>query len=558
MNIQILIKYGRLTRAAAIVLLVLASLASPVGAQQPKFYDDDPIAREPNTLDASGALDRDINLMYDLARNLFAVPRNPTLVRAQNINSIDEVPDSEWFTNRILARPLSIEEAVKGPDTSQGPAPGKLMVTRAKRSGVTPGFTVKDSSGETWFLQFDAPGQSEAASGATVVATKLFHALGYFQSENYISYLDPSQLEIDAKAKVDTPSGRVRAMKMADINKVLSQADKRPDGTYRMLASRGIPGRIIGGFKYAGTRKDDPNDIVSHEHRRELRALKVFGAWTNLVDMKAGNTLDTVLTQNGRGIIRHYLQDVGSTFGTGALAPREWDEGYEYIFEGDKTKKRLYTLGFYLQPWQTIPYTEYESIGRFEGDYFKPEEWKSRVPAAAVLNARADDNFWAARRVMAFSDEMIRSIVKAGQYSDPAAEKHLADVLIKRRDKIGQAYLPAVNPLVNFRLDESGALTFENAAVSAGFATAPRGGYEARWYRFDNNAGTATPISSTTAPQGLKIQAPAALPAGKGEFVKVEVAAIDPPNSSWTVPVQVYFRRLAAGWKLVGLQRMPD
>ncbi len=558
MNTQAFFGQERLTLVWAIVLLMIASLASPAGAQQPKFYDDDPITSEPSTLDASGALDRDIDLMYDLGKNLFALPRNPRLIRARSINTIDEVPDSEWFTNRILARPVSMDELARGPDTCQGPAPGKLKVTRAKRSGVTPGFTVIDSAGETWFVQFDAPGQSEAASGATVVATKIFHALGYFQSENYISYLDPSKLEIDAKAKVDTPSGRVRAMKMDDIKKVLARADKRPDGTYRMLASRGIPGRIIGGFKYAGTRKDDPNDIVPHEHRRELRALKVFGAWTNLVDMKAGNTLDTVLTRNGRGIIRHYLQDVGSTFGTGALAPREWDEGYEYIFEGDKAAKRLYTLGLYLQPWQTIPYAKYRSIGRFEGDYFKPEEWKSRIPTAAALNARADDNFWAARRVMAFSDEMIRAIVKTGQYSDPAAEKHLADVLIKRRDKIGQAYLPAVNPLVNFRLDESGNLTFENAAVGARFATAPRGGYEARWYRFDNPNGTATPIGSTTAPQGMKIQAPAGLPAANGEFVKVEVAAIDPPKTSWTVPVQVYFRRVAAGWKLVGLERMPD
>jgi hypothetical protein len=402
------------------------------------------------------------------------------------------------------------------------------------------------------------PGQSEAASGAYVVATKLFHALGYFQMENYITYLDPANLEIGEQAKVDTPSGHVRPMNLGDIRKVLARAHKRPDGTYRMLASRAIPGKTIGGFKYFGTRKDDPNDIVPHEHRRELRALKVFGAWTNLVDMKAGNTLDTVLTENGRGVIRHYLQDVGSTFGTGALAPREWDEGYEYIFEGDKSKKRLYTLNFYLQPWQTIPYTEYESIGRFEGDYFKPEEWKSRIPTAAMLNARADDNFWAARRVMAFSDEMIRYIVKTGQYSDPKAEKHLADVLIKRRDKIGQAYLPAVNPLVDFRLDASGVLTFENAAVSAGFASAPRGGYETRWYRFDNGSGAATPIGSPAASPDLKIPAPAGLPARDGEFVKVEVAAIDPPNSSWSIPVEVYFRRLPAGWKLVGLRRMPD
>jgi hypothetical protein len=34
-----------------------------------------------------------------------------------------------------------------------------------------------------------------------------------------------------------------------------------------------------------------------HEHRRELRALRVFGAWTNLVDLKAGNTLDALVEE---------------------------------------------------------------------------------------------------------------------------------------------------------------------------------------------------------------------------------------------------------------------
>lgn len=558
MNTRTCTTHPRLARTASIGLLSLALFSGTLGAQQPKFYDDDPIAREPNTRDASGAKDRDINLMYDLAKNLFAMPRNPKLVRAQNVNSIDEVPNSEWFTNRILAKPISIEEAVQGPNTIQGPAPGKLTVIRAKRSGITPGFTVKDSAGETWFVQFDSPGNSEAASGAAVVATKLFHTLGYFQSDNYISFLDPAKLEIDDKAKVDTPSGRVRPMNLDDIHKVLGSADRRADGTYRMLASRAIPGKIIGGFKYSGTRKDDPNDIVPHEHRRELRALKVFGAWTNLVDMKALNTLDTVVTENGRNVIRHYLQDVGSTFGTGALAPREWDEGYEYIFEGDKTTRRLLTFGLYLQPWQTIPYTEFKSIGRFEGDAFKPETWESRIPTDAVLHARADDNFWAARRVMAFSDDMIHAIVKAGEYSDPAAEKHLADVLIQRRDKIGKAYLPAVNPLVDFSLDSSGVLTFGNAAVQAGFAAAPRGGYEARWYRFDNATGTATPIGSPAVSAETRFAAPTGLPAGDREYIKIELAAIDPPDSSWSIPVQVYFRMFQGAWKLVGLQRMPE
>jgi hypothetical protein len=159
---------------------------------------------------------------------------------------------------------------------------------------------------------------------------------------------------------------------------------------------------------------------------------------------------------------------------------------------------------------------------------------------------------------MAFSNEMIRAIVKTGRYSDPAAEKHLADVLIKRRDKIGEAHLPAVNPLVDFRLDESGVLTFDNAAVSARVATAPPGGYEARWYRFDNSSGTTAPIGSPVVSRDLRIQGPAGFPTGDGEFVKVEVAAVNGANASWSIPVQVFFRRIPGRWKLVGLQRMPD
>ena len=165
------------------------------------------------------------------------------------------------------------------------------------------------------------------------------------------------------------------------------------------------PAVRLAGSSYHGTRPDDPNDVVPHEHRRELRALKVFGAWTNLVDMKAGNTLDTVVIENGRSVVRHYLQDVGSTFGTGANGPREYDEGWELLYDGGLTRKRLVRLGFVFEPWQTAQYVENPSIGRFEGDSFDPQGWRPRVATAAFLHARADDNFWAARRVAAFTDD---------------------------------------------------------------------------------------------------------------------------------------------------------
>ena len=539
--------------ACCAVVILTGSLA---GAGR-KFYDDDPLAREPETQDASAVQSWEIDLAFDLSLNLFARPGDPTPnVRAMNINTIDEVPDSSWFVNRILARPVSIEEATQGWLPGTGPAPGTWVVTRAKEAGASPGFTIEDANQVTWFVSFDARGYPESATGSILVANKIFWTLGYWQIENYLISLRPDQLVIGESAIVRPPSGELRPMRRSDIEDVLARSEPGPDGTYRAVAARAVPGRPLGGFRYYDTRPDDPNDVIQHEHRRELRALKVFGAWTNLVDMKAGNTLDTLVTVDGRAVVRHYLQDVGSTFGTGALGPLEYDEGWEHLVQGDTALKRLITLGFFIQPWQTVSYTENRTIGRFEGTVFDPTAWKPRAPNAAFLRARSDDTFWAARRVMAFSDEMIRAAARTGRYSDPKAEQLLGDVLIQRRDAIGRAYLTAVNPLVNFALTAGGELTFENAAVRAGMATEPAGGYSVTWARFDNESGTDA-IIGTQSTTGGRVPASVTLPAALGSFIKVQVSAVQPVHASWAVPVDVYFRRNQAGWLLVGLERLP-
>ena len=537
---------------AAACLLALVSGIAP-GEPGPKFYADDPIAVEPETQDASNVVRQKIDLFYDLMLNQFATPGLPPGPRAQNVNTIDEVPDSSWFTNRILSRPVRIAEAARGPVTGNGPAPGSWVVVAAKTEGDAPGFTVRDSAGVTWFLAFDRPSNPEGATGAAVVASKIFWTLGYYQAEYFIAELRREQLSVDPEATFRPPSGRERKMTLKDIEPVLSRVAHRPDGVYRVLASRLMPGKPLGGFRYYGTRPDDPNDVIPHEHRRELRALKVFGAWTNLVDMKALNTMDTLITENGRARVRHYLLDVGSTFGMGANGPREWTEGYEHLFEQDKLLKRMASVGFYTQPWQKAHYKEYPSVGRFEGDQFDPDAWKTRVPVSALLRVRDDDMFWAARRVMAFSDEMIREIVKTGQYSDTAAAGYLADVLIKRRNKIGQVYLTRLNPLVDFSLDSSGLLSFSNEPVKFGFAKAPAS-YAVAWSSFDNKSGTTRLIGETKGPD-TRMSAPAGLPSGPDSFILAEVRALDPSHESWTRPVKVYFRRLGAGWKLVGLER---
>lgn len=539
----------------ALALVVITALPSGAGR---RFFDDDPIAREPETQDASGVQEWEIDLFIDLATNLFGRPGDPAPdVPARNVNTIDELPDSSWFTNRILAHPLSTADLVRGPLTGSGPAPGPWTVVAQKSAGFAPGFTIRDAQGEMWFVSFDAAGHSEAATGAILVANRIFWALGYWQVENYLVTVNPEEVAI-APSSVFTPlSGKKRPMKRGDLDDVFRRAHRTGAG-YRAVAARAVPGRPIGGFRYDGTRPDDPNDVVPHEHRRELRALKVFGAWTNLVDMKAGNTLDTVVpAEGGRSIVRHYLQDVGSTFGTGANGPREYDEGWEYLFDADLTRKRLASLGFFIRPWQTVRYVESPAIGRFEGREFEPAGWKPRVPMAAFLRARPDDTFWAARRVAAFTDEMIRAVVKVGSYSDPAAEALLGDVLIQRRDKIAAHYLAAINPLVDFALTPAGRLTFRNAAVDHGGAQPPANGYRAGWARFDNATGESVEIAAATNSTGTEMQAPGSIPQTAGTFVSVEVSAVEPAPAPWAVPVKVYFRPTAGGWTLVGVERLP-
>jgi hypothetical protein len=542
-----------------VTVATLTVITAPASGQRPKFYDDDPIARVVDSQDASNVQPKSLNLVYEEARNLFGNPGDPNMNRrALSINTIDEVPDSNWFTNRIIGpRPMTNEDVARGPDTGTGPAPGTWTVVSGKSDGVTPGFTILDSSGDRWFIKFDPPQWREMATGAEVTVTKLFHALGYFVPENHIAFLRRDNLVVGERATIAAVDGGERTLTTEDVERLLRIAAQEADGSYRVVASKALAGKPVGPFLYADTRSDDPNDVVPHEHRRELRGLRVFAAWTNHVDTKAINSLDTLVTENGRAVVRHHLIDFGSTMGSASLKPREYDEGHEYIADPGRTLKGIVSLGLYIPAFHFIDYPEHHAIGNFTADGFEPPAWKSRIPNPAFRRARADDTFWAARRVMAFTDDMIRAAVKTGRYSDPTAEKYIADTLIARRDAIGRAWLTDVNPVIAPALDASGTLTFDNAAVAAKMAPAPAS-YEIAWFAFDNATGTTKPIGAPASAARAEAKAPASLPATAGSFIRVDIKAIDPARPAWANPVHAYFRRLDTEWKLVGFERLPD
>ena len=71
-------------------------------AASPRFYGDDPVWREADTQDASAMKPLDVDLLADLATNLLG-SRTVAADRAKNLNTVDEVPDSSWYTNRAGA-----------------------------------------------------------------------------------------------------------------------------------------------------------------------------------------------------------------------------------------------------------------------------------------------------------------------------------------------------------------------------------------------------------------------------------------------------------------------
>src|SRR4030095_15637693 len=121
-----------------------------VSTKGPLFYPDDPIAREPESQDASKAQPYEIGSLYEMTFNLFVTAGyKPTGVRAQNINTIDEVPDSNWFTNRIGTTPVTADAIARGANVGGAPDPSHWTVIREKTAGAHPGFTAKDAAGVT-------------------------------------------------------------------------------------------------------------------------------------------------------------------------------------------------------------------------------------------------------------------------------------------------------------------------------------------------------------------------------------------------------------------------
>jgi hypothetical protein len=520
-----------------------------------KFLPDDPIRADRDNGNIPTPRPQAISDYYDFIQNSFGHPGDRRPRTAMNINTLGEVPDSSWFTNRHGRRRMSIEELARGPDRSAGPAEGNWTIREGKNEGVTPGFRfARDARGDLYALKFDPRGNLEMATSADVIGTKFFYAFGYNVPENYIVYFRPEQLELAEGAVITDTLGRKRKMDRHDILEVLSKVARLPDGRYRAVASRILDGEALKEFRYYGTRPDDPNDIFPHEHRRELRGLRVFSSWLNHDDSRAINTLNMLVKEDGRQFIRHHLIDFGSILGSGSVSEQKPRAGNEYLWEPGIAFTRMLTFGFWDRDWIAIHYPVYPSIGKFEAERFRPETWKPEYPNPAFLNCLPEDGYWAAKIIMSFTDDEIRALMRTGQISDRLAEDYVVQCLIQRRDKIGRYWLSRVNSVDNFRIDDAGQLHFEDLVVRYGFAKAP--GYVVSWYRYDNQNDRKVLLDRPREYEGSPIPILNEARTGPGgAYYSVRIQRRIEESGKIPKAVHLYFRRAGGRLELVGIER---
>jgi hypothetical protein len=523
-----------------------------------RFYPDDPVWRDDDMRTIPQPAVYDLSKSHEFVANTFGETAR-SFGPALNVNTLGEVPDSSWFTNRIGRHSMTIDELLRGPDQVAGPAEGPWEVTGRPWAGITPKFTIRDARGDTYMLKFDPPSNPELPSSVELISTKLFHAIGYYVPEDFIVTFTPDRLRVPPAAGAAHDRKGRKPITSADVERWLSAIPRNADGSIRALASRYVPGTVVGQFKYNGRRPDDPNDLFLHERRRELRAMRVFGAWLNHDDARAINSIDTYVEDGDRRYIRHYMQDFGSNLGSGSTSAQQPRGGYEYLIEKDKIGKGILGFGFYPRKWMSIKWPTHPSVGNIEADVFDPATWKTEYPNPAFAQLDAADAFWAASIISRFSDTMIRAVVEEGRLSDPQAAAVLTDIIIKRRDKTVRWGITATNPVDRFTVGGAAIpeLVFDNIAVRLGLAPQDVQ-YTVRWSTFDNGAGTTLasrePLTTTT-----RIAIPADVwgpPDAAG--IRYAVAAIStntPPFSHWADPVTITIRNRGGSLDVVGIER---
>jgi hypothetical protein len=398
-------------------------------------------------------------------------------VHAEDINVYDEVPDSAFFENRHARNPLTIEQLVKGPAVNDGPADGTLTVTKGKSEGLNPGFFIKDSRGDKYLLKFDPATHRELTTSTESIVSRFYHAFGSHVPQYTVFVFDPSRLVPAEDATMIDRTGFKKKLTQDKLEEFMIQIPLDDKGLMRASASKILKGEPMGAFNFIGRRKDDPEDKIRHEKRRVIRALRVFGSWLNNNDVRRQNTLDMWVTEDGRSFLKHYLIDFNSSFGAAAKGSKPPQFTHEYFVDYGEVVRNMFGFGFRRSDWQKRwdengkKENDSQSLGYFDNKYFSPEKYKVQLPYYAFKDLTRADGYWAAKIIMAFKDDEIRSLISTGRLSEKENEEYIYQMLRERQEAIGRYWYSQATPAENFSLRER-VLTFADIEVESGFARA--------------------------------------------------------------------------------------
>lgn len=383
----------------------------------------------------------------------------PEPIHALNVNALDEVPDSTWFENRIGVRDYTPAQIARGPNSTDGPdMSAPWQIKSSKVGGQQVGFIIKDARGDKYVLKFDEIEHPVLDTATDVVVQRLMWAVGYHVPEDTVVVFPRSQLVLADDASIPDVFGNKKPMTQMDLEERLAKIRVEPDGTIRGMVSKFVPGIPIGGFAMRGTRADDPNDTIPHQHRRELRGLAVFYSWLQCTDVKENNTMDVWEADpadENRHYVVHYLVDFGKSMGGNATLSRFYADGHAHVIDLVDIPLQILSFGLFKRAWEGTHDPDIEGVGMFDVEHYEPGAFVSHDPYTPFLEADASDGFWAAKILMRLSKAHIRAAVEQGKYNDPRAVEYLTETLVGRQRKAAAYWFQRVAPLDRFRVEEN-------------------------------------------------------------------------------------------------------
>lgn len=491
---------------------------------------------------------------------------------ATNVNSVDEVPDSAWFTNRIgvgvgVTTP---EGLVRGPcgDRAIDPdAPdGAWVIDRGNLAGEGPGFGVTVTGLGRFAIALDGALQPERATGAAAIASRLYHAAGYSAPCASVVHARPSLFTLLPGLTI-TLDGAARPLDAAALAQLLASAPTR-GGLVRLVASRALPGVALGPFRDEGTRDDDPNDVLAHQDRRDLRGARVLAAWLDHGGASAETTQDTWLAQPGDdalaspGVVRHYQVGLDDCFG------RELDSeaasrraGHASRLDLAEGARDFLTLGIPERPWDRAKRSaDGDIFGFFSGRDFEPQSYRGDPPNPAFSRMTEGDGAWAARAIARFSPELVEAAVRAGDFTLARHTEHLVEQLLLRQKAILRRYFARVSPIAGVRVSGEDLCGDDLAQRTRTFADAAFA-YRARAFAGADLALRSRPVVRPGAGGEVCVTMPhVADDGGAPDDAASRYLVVDIVNGVAPGPLRAHLYDLGPrrGFRLVGIERPAD